>query len=205
MADQQEKAEVPEGGGSVSFERVKLYLDRHPEIFNLAGEIDWHDGYVGQDWPHRGYALARKDVESLLSDCEEYQQEAMEARRAANNLVEQKKEWTKNRAQVQALNDMVLSMRFHGARHHFVYAHQKYDVDSRRYVDHCRDCDKERDHPGHFGSSAKYMDSREVEKASRKALERVEDFLKGLGIGPSAAVARELLEGLPGVETKEGS
>jgi hypothetical protein len=207
MSDQQEEAEVPEGGGSVSFERVRLYLERHPESFNLAGEIDYHDGYVGEDWPRRGYALPRKDIEALLEDCDEYQREVSEAKEAANNLLQQKREWAKHKAQAQALNDMVLSMRMHGARHHFSYGYQRW-FEGQGYVDHCKVCDKDKGHPAHFASEATYLDSREVEKASLEALRRVESLLEGMGAARAHDIATEMLRGLPGIpqtiEPQEG-
>jgi hypothetical protein len=198
----EESTEIPEGGGSVSFERVELYLERHPKASNLAWEIDFHDGYVGEDWPHRGYALARQDIEDLLKDAYDNTVDAAEARSTANNLLEQKKQWAKDAAEVEQLKALIHSMRHNGAAHHFAYGHQKYSEEKRRYVDHCKICGKDAGHPAHFANGgARYLDSREVEKQAFEAFKRVAALLEGQGFKPLTAhnTARELLAGLPGV------
>lgn len=203
MASEQEEAEVPEGGGSVADERIRLYLERHPELFNLAGEIDFHDDYVGDCWPHRGYALARTDVEVLLGEIEEQTAEIAELREAYNTMTSEKAGLLKYKEQAEQLANIVQSMRLNGARHHFAFGHQRW-VDGTGYVDHCRECGKDKGHPAHFLSDAKYLDSRVVEKAAEEALRRVEDFLKSAHIVQPPAVARELLQAvlavLPSIE-----
>lgn len=205
-----DEPEIPEDGGSVSFERVELYLERHPDKQEFS-KIDYDDGYVGEDWPHRGYALARKDIEQILEDANTAEAERGEVQEALNNLLEQKKEWVKHKAQVQALNDLVLSMRLHGARHHFNYGYQKYDAEARVFVDHCKVCDKDKGHPAHFAQGSRYLDSREVEKQAVATLKRVVELLEGQGFKPLLAqnTARELLKDLPGIPppitTEEGS
>lgn len=186
----------------MSFERVRLYLERHPDLKEFS-KIDYHDGYVGEDWPHRGYALARKDIEDLLEDCEEYQSETMAAKEAFNNLVKQKQQWAKDRAEVERLTKMIHSMQFNGARHWFAFAYQRWSQELNRFVDYCRECNKDKEHPAHFAQGSRYLDSRVVERASEKALERVERFLKGLNVIRAREVAKELLEGLPYIDGPE--
>lgn len=108
---------------------------------------------------------------------------------------------------VRDLEALIASMRLSGAQHHFVYAYQK-DLNAhvpgspQNWVDHCRDCDKEKGHPAHFAQGAQYLDSREVEKAAKEAQERLCDLVvKYVGIGHRQAlqVARTVLEGLPGI------
>jgi hypothetical protein len=197
----EEPTAVPEGGGSVSFERVRLYLERHPEAFNLAGEIDYHDGYVGEDWPRRAYALPRKDIEDLLEDVEVATRELIEAKEAAENLLEQKRQWAKDAAEVEQLKALIQSMRMNGAQHHFAYGWQKYSEEQRRWIDHCKVCTKDYGHPAHFASGSKYLDSRVVEKQAVTAVKRVVEMLEGQGFRPLLAqnTARELLAGLPGI------
>jgi len=196
---------VPEDGGSVSFERIRLYLERHPEAFNLAGEIDFHDGYVGEDWPHRGYALARKDVEDLLEDVDDVTSELSEVKEALNGLMEQKRQWAKDTAEAERLRNLVHSMRVNGARHHFVFDYDKYVEGVGRRVQFCKDCGKEKEHPAHFAQGSRYLDSRVVEEASEMALERVERFLKGLNVIQARQIAKELLKGLPYIDGLEDS
>jgi hypothetical protein len=200
----EESVEIPDGGGSVSYKRVQLYLERHPEMFNLAGEIDFHDGYVGKDWPRRGYALARKDIEDLLSDIEEHVSEIAELNEAYQTLSNEKLELLKSKDRADRLEKLVQSMVFNGARHHFVYAHQQW-IEGRGWTNHCRECGKDQGHPAHFAQGAKYMDSREVEKQAREAKARVLSLLMGQGMGPETAqnVARDLLKVLPGIEDEE--
>jgi hypothetical protein len=197
--------EIPDGGGPTTDERVRHYLERHPDKAYF-GVQDYDDFYVSDDWPRRAYALPRKDIETLLSDIDEYTGEIAELQEAYKTLSAEKAGLLKYKDQAERSDAVIKSMRLNGARHHFVFAYDKYVEAAGRRLQFCRDCDKDKGHPAHFGQGSRYLDSREVEKASSVALERVADFLRGLGIGPAAAVSQELLAGLPGLpETKEGS
>lgn len=206
----EESTAVPEGGGSVSFERVRLYLERHPDTENFAPEGDTHDDYVGEDWPYRFYALPRQDIEKILGDVDRAEAERGDAQEAYNNLIQQKTQWAKDRAEVEQLKALIQSMRYNGAQHHFTYGWQKYSEAERRYVDYCSVCTKDRGHPAHFAQGSKYLDSRVVERQAVTALKRVVEMLEGQGFKPLLAqnTARELLAGLPGIlppiEPQEG-
>lgn len=199
----EESTAVPEGGGSVSFERVERYLRNLPEVKNLGPRIDYDDAYVGEDWPRRAYALPRQDIEALLEDCQNYLAESVDARETTDNLLEQKRQWVKDADELDRLKKLIHSMRFNGARHHFAYGYQRYNEEQRRYIDHCSVCTKDRGHPAHFGEGSRYLDSREVERQAVEALRRVVEFLEGnpLHFQPLVAqnTARELLAGLPGI------
>jgi hypothetical protein len=198
MAEHIDKVPVPEGGGSVSFERIQLYLERHPHAFNLANEIDFDDRYVGEDWPHRGYALARPDVEALLQDAQDATAEAGEAQEALNGLVEQKRQWAKDADEVKKLKDLVFSMRLNGAAHHFSFEGAKF-IEGRGWVPHCKICGKDDQHPAHFANGgARYVDSRDVVRARS----RVREALIRTGMTETLVdqIIDEIFFNLPGVK-----
>lgn len=102
---------------------------------------------------------------------------------------------------VAELEGIVASMRLNGAVHWFVYGYQQHD--GVRYVERCGDCDKDKGHPAHFGQGARYLDSREVEKAAKEAQERLCNVLvDGLRLDHRVALnmAREILRGIPGID-----
>ncbi len=104
-------------------------------------------------------------------------------------------------AELERALQMVESMKINGAQHWCQYGYQKHD--GAQFVNHCKICDKPEGDPCHFQSEAKYLDSREVEKAAKEAQERLCNVLvDGMRLNHRTALntARELLQGLPGIE-----
>lgn len=109
---------------------------------------------------------------------------------------------TNDARKIAELEKMIASMRLNGARHHFVFAYDKYVETAGKRLQFCGECDKEKGHPAHFAQGSRYLDSREVEKAAQEAQERLCNVLEdGMKLNPRTALntARELLQGLPGI------
>ncbi len=182
--------------------RVRLFMELYPHP-SISGEIVSDDRFRSEEWPRRMYALAREDLVEVLRDLEIYEDELSKANARA---IQDAKRIDRLEKSLKTKEDLVDSMRLNGARHHFAYAYQKHD--GTRFVDHCKVCDKEQEHPAHFFQKAKYLDSRDVDKAAQEALGRVQGFLEsGLSMPEERArkVALELLQALPGIEPEEES
>lgn len=156
--------------------------------------------------------LAREN-ETLREDAEDYNNRIEDLKSQVERLTSERDQALASSVsegleqRVRDLEALIASMRVNGARHHFVYGYQK-DLNAhvpgspQNWVDHCRDCDKEKGHPAHFAQGAQYLDSREVEKAALAAQERLCNILvDGMKLNHRTALntARELLRGLPGI------
>lgn len=208
-------------------ERVALYLKLYPYP-SVGPEIVYDQRFKTEEWPRTGYPLLRADVEEILKDLasaaemDALQRKDMEEQQAKiedmkeeqdryeENIVGDMNERAINDARkiaeletnVKQLKDMIASMRLNGARHHFVFAYDKYVESAGKRLQFCGDCDKDKGHPAHFAQESRYLDSREVEKAAKAAQERLCNILEdGMKLNSRTALntARELLQGLPGV------
>jgi hypothetical protein len=213
MSEQKKQAET-------AVERVALFVELydHP---NLGAEIVSDDRFRSDAWPRRMYALDRKDVVEVLKDLASAEEmnalqrkdiEELQAKiedmkeeqdRYEENIVGDMNEQAINDARkIAELEKMIASMRLNGARHHFVFAYDKFVEAAGKRLQFCGDCDKEKGHPAHFAQDARYLDSREVEKCAEEAQERLCNVLvDGMKLNHRAALntARELLQGLPGI------
>jgi hypothetical protein len=180
-------------------ERVRKYVELYlyPSI---GSEILYDDAFKSDEWPRRMYPLNRADLVEILRDLEIYEEELSKANsravRDAKKIAELEEKLLKSR-------QLVTSMQLNGARHWFSFSHQKVvNVALSHWVDICKICDKEKAHPAHFQADAEYLDSRGVEVAVAAAQERLCRVLEdGMHIRATVALnmARELLQGLPGV------
>jgi hypothetical protein len=201
-------------------ERVALYLKLYPYP-SVGPEIVYDKRFKTEEWPRTGYPLLRADVEEILKDLASAEEmnalqrkdiEELQAKiedmkeeqdRYEENIVGDMNERATNDARkIAELDKMIASMRLNGARHHFVFAYDKFVETAGKRLQFCGDCDKEKGHPAHFAQDAKYLDSRDVEKAAEEAQERLCNVLvDGMKLNHRTALntARELLQGLPGI------
>lgn len=145
--------------------------------------------------------LAREN-EALREDAEDYQNRIEDLKEQVERLTQASGRVSELEDRVTFLQDLVVSMRINGARHHFVFAYDRYVDESGRRLQFCKECDKDREHPAHFSSGATYLNSREVEKAVSTVQERLVHFLReGMSLRalPAAETVRGLLQGLPGI------
>lgn len=169
----------------------------------MAKEFLVQDGQQGPEDLARENETLREDAEDYLNRIEDLKGQVD---RLTAELAQEKERATPSpedsalALKVSELEGVVASMRLNGAVHWFVYGYQQHD--GVRYVDRCKICDKDKGHPAHFGQGARYLDSREVEKATAEAQERLCNILvDGMKLGHRVALntARELLRGLPGI------
>lgn len=199
MADDPKPRHPREDGLLYAEERVRKYVELYPYP-GIGSKILYDKAFKSEEWPRTAYPLNRADLVEILRDLEIYEEELSKANsravRDAKKIAELEEKLLKSR-------QLVVSMQLNGARHWFSYSHQKCtNVPLSKWVDVCKICEKEKDHPAHFQADAEYLDSRGVEVAVAAAQERLCRVLEdGMNIRATVALnmARELLQGLPGV------
>jgi hypothetical protein len=50
--------------------RIKLWLELHPEVLNVAGEIGGSKAFLSPGWPYPMYAMDRRDLIAVLEAAE---------------------------------------------------------------------------------------------------------------------------------------
>jgi hypothetical protein len=50
--------------------RIKLWLELHPEVLNVAGEIGSSEAFLSPGWPYPMYAMDRRDLAAVLEAAE---------------------------------------------------------------------------------------------------------------------------------------
>lgn len=133
---------------------------------------------------HAENMALREDLEDLQNQREDLEEKIKELERAL----------TKER-------ELIASLRVNGARHWFAFGYDKPSVQGSPYVQYCSVCNRDKDHPAHLQSTARYLDSRDMERDARTVQARLERLLHGAGTSPetAAVTALEILRGLPGI------
>jgi hypothetical protein len=50
--------------------RIKLWLELHPEVLNVASEIGSSKAFLSPGWPYPMYAMDRRDLMAVLEAAE---------------------------------------------------------------------------------------------------------------------------------------
>jgi hypothetical protein len=50
--------------------RIRLWLELHPEVLNVAGEIGSSKAFLSPGWPYPMYAMDRRDLVAVLEAAE---------------------------------------------------------------------------------------------------------------------------------------
>lgn len=202
--------DCPQGQAVSPEGRVRLYveLSSKAEAVPLAAEFRHDERFRSPTWNSASYGLQSDDLCRVLDDLSmarhirDANADRIDAERENVSAVcqvigELGEEVTKKGKEIQALKDMVASLRRHGGEHWFAFGYQKViNLPTGSYVDHCSVCDKPKDDPSHFGNGVKAVSS----KALGEALGTVQDRLVGLlasgmrmGQTPAQETAQELL------------
>lgn len=62
----QDPDQRPGENPAAALERMALWMKLHPEVTNVASQIGSSEGFRSDGWPHRLYAMDRKDVLAVL-------------------------------------------------------------------------------------------------------------------------------------------
>lgn len=184
---------------------------------SVGGDFLYDERFKTEEWPRKGYPVLREDISHVLNSLSM----AREMRDANADRIDEEREnvasvckvvgemgeyLTKKAEEIKRLEGMVDSLRKHGGEHWFVYKHQvcvSAAPDPQVWVDICSVCDKPKGDPSHFGNGARALSSKEVEEAVDAVVDRLVGFLSAglrMRLKTSRETARELLQGLPGVD-----
>lgn len=184
----------------------ELATHRRHQIRTILAECDGFD--PGKLEPHDYRNQTERLLKLIELQADEDEDESAALREDLEDLQNQNQDLTEKLAkaekELKRQQELVHSLRYNGARHWFAFGWDKPVINGSQYVRFCKTCEKEEDHPAHFSSEARYLDSRDVEKATRESLERVCALLAGR-VKMSKQLARMtalgLLRGLPGIAT----